>query len=166
MVQSRLQWREAPWIEILVTILEAKAFKCNTSCLHPWPLSWMLLLGTSLAVLCTNICANIGVVSPSILELSGYSLKSRLPPLRIIGMKIAPRAEALVHGVQPDELDHLFKNWDQIVIVEFEPYHRQQEPWIKTQWHMMLVLSLQTSETVYTCLQEDSSRSMKPPQVP
>ena len=55
---------------------------------------------------------------------SGYDAKSRLPPLQIIGMKISCRVEALEHGVQPGELQHLFQTYDQIVIIEFQRYRK------------------------------------------
>ena len=55
---------------------------------------------------------------------SGYDAKSRLPPLQIIGMKISGRVEALEHGVQPGELQHLFQTYDQIVIIEFQRYRK------------------------------------------
>ena len=61
---------------------------------------------------------------------SGYGANGRLPPLRIIGMKISRRVEALEHGVQPGELQHLFQNYDQIVIIEFQRY--QKEPCTET----------------------------------
>jgi hypothetical protein len=60
----------------------------------------------------------------------GYNASSRLPPLKILSKKVAPVAEALNHGVTAAEMKQLFRDYAQIIIVEFEPHRSQQEPQI------------------------------------
>lgn len=83
---------------------------------------------------------------------SGYGANGRLPPLRIIGMKISRRVEALEHGVQPGELQHLFQNYDQIVIIEFQRY--QKEPCTETSTLSTQFKSIYIYSTLYLYMQK------------
>ena len=82
---------------------------------------------------------------------SGYGANGRLPPLRIIGMKISRRVEALEHGVQPGELQHFFQNYDQIVIIEFQRYQKEpctETSTLSTQFKSIYIYIL---PSIYTC---------------
>ena len=51
---------------------------------------------------------------------SGYS-STRLPPRRIKQIQITPASEALNYGVMESEMNALFRGYDEIIIIEFEP---------------------------------------------
>ena len=82
---------------------------------------------------------------------SGYGANGRLPPLRIIGMKISRRVEALEHGVQPGELQHLFQNYDQIVIIEFQRYQKEPCTETSTLSTQFKSIYIYIPPSIYTC---------------
>ena len=67
-------------------------------------------------------------------------------------MKISRRVEALEHGVQPGELQHLFQNYDQIVIIEFQRY--QKEPCTETSTLSTQFKSIYIYSTLYLYMQK------------